>query len=254
MGIVQSTLKWLAQEYSSLLEGSFDDEQSRVSDSSSTLQDTSPGNSPQTSRKRKRDGELQAMAPRTPRDIRYLYTAVCCNLIQLQDIMSDITHGYDIEHLKAALKCPPDNIAMVLDCTAIVVNYLVRYRCSQSKMENDIAWLLPFLSFWQSQSIAGVEGLDIPLHVSQCKPILLNLLTNFQSLPFPKIAFVAYWNWSNYTMNSQSLSSKPSRSWQLSKTCYEHMSCDQRDRLCSTHYGHETFKVRISPEDSSKRF
>ena len=195
MGIVQSTLEWLARECSSLLEGSLDDEQSRSSDSSYTLLDASPGSSPQTSRKRKRDGELQVVAPKTPRDIRYLYTAICCNVIQLQDIMSDMTQGYAIEHLKAALKCPPDNIAMVFDCTAIIVNYLVRYRCSRSKMENDGAWFLPILSFWQSQSTAAVEDLDIPLHVSLCKPnVLNNILTNFESWRSPKIAFSAYCN------------------------------------------------------------
>ena len=107
--------------------------------------------------------------------------------------MSDITQGYAIEHLKAALKCPPDNIAVVLDCTAIIANYLVRYRCSRSKMENDSAWLLPILSLWQSQSPAWVEDLDIPLHVSLCKPTVLNnILTNFESSRSPKIVFVAY--------------------------------------------------------------
>ena len=215
MGIVQSTLRWLAWEYRPRSEGSFDDEQSRVSDSSSTLRDTSPENPPQRSRKRKRDGQLQPVAPRTPRGIRYLYTAVCCNIIQLQDIMSDMTQGYAIEHLKAALKCPPDNIAMVLDCTAIIVNSLVRYRCSPSKMENDSAWLLPILSLWQSRSTAGAEDLDIPLHVSLCKPNLPNSLTNFERLRSPKTAFVAYYIWSSYMMKNQSLSPKSTGSWQL---------------------------------------
>ena len=215
MGIVQSTLKWLAQECNSLLEGLVDDDQSKASDSSATLLDASSQDSSHTSRKRKRSGELQAIAPRTPKSIRYLYTAVCCNVIQLQDIMGDVTQGYAIEHLKAALKCSPDNTAVILDCTAIVLNYLVRYRCSYSKMEGDNAWLLPFLWLWQSRSIAGVEDLDIPWHVSRGKPTLLILLTNSQSLRSLKIAFVAYYNWSKYIMNSQNLSMKPSRSWQL---------------------------------------
>ena len=187
MGIVQSTLKWLAQECDSAWESSVDDEQSKASDSSATVRNVSPGSLPQTSRKRKRDGELQAGAPRTPRSIRYLYTVVCCNVIQLQDIMGDMTQGYAIEHLKAALKCSPENTAIILDCTALIVNYLVRYRCSHSKMENDSAWLLPILLLWQSQSTAGVEDLDIPLHVSLRKPTSFCLLTNLKARVLQKL-------------------------------------------------------------------
>ena len=172
-GTIQSTLQWLAEKCRSIpqdLDRLYIEAIKSDPNLAVRLQEASqasPGSLSQQSRKRKRDGQSKAATTWAVKDVRYLYTSICCNLIEMQDIITDGYQGYAVEHLKAALRCPLEIAASILDCAAIIVGFLVSYRCDRSKMEYDSAWVLSMVQFWQSQLPGMREDLSISVNVSR---------------------------------------------------------------------------------------
>ena len=159
---IQTTLRWLAERRPSAGEvescyaetNSID---SSLADSSSTLREASPIDA---------GGNSQSSVPQTYTEIARLYTSICCNFIQLEEITQDDSLGYAVEHLKAALKGAPENAAIILGCSAKVVDYLLRNRNENSTMENDCAWILPLIQYWQSTSTSSAHEINLPINVS----------------------------------------------------------------------------------------
>ena len=198
---VRATLQWLAQKSVSLdvLKNLEDDTvpidpvltDSSLADSTSTVQEAYPTGAPPASRKRKRNGTIEAPVPQTPEHIVRLYTSICCNLIQLQEIAGDKSRGYAVEHLQAALRSPPEDAAAILGCSARVIDYLVRNKDPISTSDYNDAWLLPMVQHWRSQIIYPEYDLNLPASVSSsmCSSLYRVLITRegcfCQTLSFP---------------------------------------------------------------------
>lgn len=207
-GTIQSTLQWLAEKCRSIPEDLFWLIEADMSDPNSALEEASPGSLSQPSRKRKRDGQSKATTTWTPKDVRFLYTSICCNLIEMQDIITDGSQGYAVEHLKAALRCPLEIAASTLDCAAIIAGFLVRYRCDRSKMEYDGAWVLPMVQFWQSQLPGLREDLNLSVNVSRNHLFISFTLIDFRSLCSQNTAFRVFYIYFFHTTKTPNLKTK----------------------------------------------
>lgn len=211
-GTIQSTLQWLAEKCRSISENLSRQRKADILGLGSGLQEAPSASLPQQSRKRKRDGESKFAAIWTPKDVRYLYTSICCNLIELQDIIADGSQGYAVEHLKAALRCPLEIAASTLDCAAIIVGFLVRYRCDRSKMEYDRVWILPMVQYWQSQLPALGEDLQLSVNVSRNYLFKFFILIDFRSFCSQNTAFRAFYIYFFHTKNTLNLKTKHGKS------------------------------------------
>lgn len=185
----QSTLQWLAEQCHILHESFSSGDGSRGSVTSFVLDGRSPLNVLHPSKKRKRDEGMPAATLRVPKDIRYLYTAISSNLIQLQDITKDESQGYAVEHLKAALRSPPEDAAAILACAAAIAGFLLRYRCDHFKMDSNGAWVLPMVRHWQSQLTSIGGDLNVPVHVSPIQSASISNTNVVSKLAFSEHCF-----------------------------------------------------------------
>ena len=169
---IRATLHWLAPKCASL-DGSdhpldqTDSPRTKFDDSSPSTLGASPTEVTQASRKRKRDAQSVSDVPQNYKDVARLYTSICCNLIQLQDITSDKSRGYAVEHIRAALRSTSEETAVILGSSLAIVDYLIRNEenvsttntssTDASTMDTpmtkyDDAWILPFVQYWRSQT------------------------------------------------------------------------------------------------------
>ena len=169
---IRATLDWLAQKCASLDESDHsldypDSPRTKFDDSSPSTLGESPIKVTQASKKRKRDTELVSHVPQNYKDIARLYTSICCNLIQLQNIAGDKSRGYAVEHIRAALRSTAEEAAAILGSSLPIVDYLTRNEKSTSTTNTsstdastvdtpstkyDDAWILPIIQYWQSQT------------------------------------------------------------------------------------------------------
>ena len=181
---IRATLHWLARKCASLdlsdhPLGQTDSPHSNFTDSSPSTLGGSPTEVTQASRKRKRDATFASHVPQNYKDIARLYTSVCCNLIQLQDIAGDKSWGYAVELILAALRSTPEEAAAIFGSSLTIVDWLLRneensYMTCTSSTEtsnietsttkHDDAWLLPFVQYWRSQT-SCIDG-DINVQAS----------------------------------------------------------------------------------------
>ena len=169
---IRATLHWLAQKCASL-HGSdhpldqTDSPRTKFDDSSPSTLGAPPTEVTQASRKRKRDANIVSDVPQNYKDVARLYTSICCNLIQLQDIASDKSRGYAVEHIRAALKSTAEEAAAILGSSLPILDYLTRNEESTSTTNTsstdastmdtpskkyDDAWILPIVQYWRSQT------------------------------------------------------------------------------------------------------
>ena len=188
---VRATLHWLAQRCASLDSSEHqldppDSPHSNSADSSPSTLRASPTEVTRASRKRKRNAHLISHVPQNHKDVARLYTSICCNLIQLQDIAGDKSRGYAVEHILAALRSTPEDAAAILGSSLPIVDFILRNEedtpttdtsgadtstidtsmMDTSTTKYDDAWISPIVQYWRSQTSALDGNISLQTSVS----------------------------------------------------------------------------------------
>jgi hypothetical protein len=146
-----------------------------VADSSSTTIEASSVEEPSKSRKRKRVGS-QVRGMQDKIELKYdtglLYFAICRVVNRLNALVADLhddSRGFAVEHLKATLKGPANQVAQILGTSLSLAHFLSQksYLSIANHMCIVDGCINSCIGFWKVCLIAADDPSDQPSNVSR---------------------------------------------------------------------------------------